>query len=95
MDFLPEPLYTHAVYFNYPVKKLLDRTTTSVTLEGLDLSAAPALSRQSCFPSLLWTWFRLEVRGPRERQLEGPLIFISCMAEIQPDKHKNRHLTQT
>lgn len=44
MDFLPEPLYTHVVYFNYPVKKLLDRAATVVTLEGLDLRAALAPS---------------------------------------------------
>lgn len=59
------------------MKKPLDWTTTSVTLEGLDPSAAPALSRQSCFLSALWTRFRLEVSGPRERQLEQPLnLFV-------------------
>lgn len=43
MDFLTEPLNTHIVHFNYPVKRK-KITMTSVTLEGLDLRGAPARS---------------------------------------------------
>lgn len=45
---------------------------TTVTLDGLDPSAAAALSQQSCFLSARWTGFKLELKNLTEGLLERP-----------------------
>lgn len=70
--------------FNCPVKKKkkkkkpLDRAATRVTLEDVDPSAAPALSRHSCFLSALWTCFRLEVKRSKGKAA-GAAIKSVCL----------------
>lgn len=73
--------------FNWPVKKKLkkkkqkkplDRTATRVTLEDVDPSAAPALSRHSCFLSALWTCFRLEAKQSKGKAA-GAAIKSVCL----------------
>lgn len=51
---------------------LLDRSVTTVTLDGLDPSAAAALSQQSCFPSAPWPGFKSERSSLTEGLLEWP-----------------------
>lgn len=67
--------------FNCPVRKKkepLDRNVTRVTLEDLDPSAAPVLSRHSCFLSALWTCFRLEVKRSKGKAA-GAAIKSVCL----------------
>lgn len=51
---------------------LLDWSVTTVTLDGLDLSAAAALSQQSWFPSATWPGFKSELKSLTEGLLERP-----------------------
>lgn len=51
---------------------LLAWSMTTVTLDGLDPSAAAALSQQSCFLSARWTGFKLELKNLTEGLLEQP-----------------------
>lgn len=51
---------------------LLDWSATTVTLDGLDPSAAAAFSQQSCFPSAPWPSFKSELKSLTEGLLEWP-----------------------
>lgn len=51
---------------------LLDWSVTRVTLDGLDLRAAAALSQQSCFPSAPWPGFKSGLKSLTEGLLERP-----------------------
>lgn len=79
-------------------KRHLDRTTTRVTLEDLDPSAAPALSRHSCFLSALWTCFRLEVKRSKGKAAAAAiksvcllvLFFLAENAKAEKKKKKKK-----